>query len=47
VAGGTVELLREPKQKKLRPPKRGPGSRPAPAADEPEGEATDSDSTEE
>jgi large subunit ribosomal protein L15 len=46
-AGGTVELLREPKQKKVRPPKRGPGSRPAPAAGEPEGEATDSDSTEE
>src|SRR4051812_41718459 len=32
-AGGTVELLREPKGKKVRPPKRGPGSVPAPVAD--------------
>jgi len=40
-AGGTVELLREPKQKRLRPPKRGPGSVQAPVADEPESEATE------
>jgi large subunit ribosomal protein L15 len=40
-AGGTVELLREPKQKKVRPPKRGPGSVQAPVADEPESEATE------
>jgi large subunit ribosomal protein L15 len=39
-AGGTVELLREPKQKKVRPPKRGPGAVQAPVADEPESEAT-------
>jgi large subunit ribosomal protein L15 len=36
-AGGTVTLLREPKQKRQRAPKRGPGSRQEPAADaEPE-----------
>ena len=35
-AGGTVELLREPKVKKARPPKRGPGSVTAPVAEEPE-----------
>ena len=40
-AGGTVELLREPKRKKVRPPKRGPGSVQAPVADEPESEATE------
>jgi large subunit ribosomal protein L15 len=41
-AGGTVELLREPKQKKARPPKRGPGSVNAPVAEaEPESEATE------
>jgi hypothetical protein len=40
-AGGTVELLREPKVKKVRPPKRGPGSVTAPVADEPESEATE------
>jgi large subunit ribosomal protein L15 len=40
-AGGTVELLREPKQKKVRPPKRGPGSVHAPVADEQESEATE------
>jgi large subunit ribosomal protein L15 len=40
-AGGTVELLREPKQKKVRPSKRGPGSVQAPVADEPESEATE------
>ena len=40
-AGGTVELLREPKQKKVRPPKRGPGAVQAPVADEPESEATE------
>jgi large subunit ribosomal protein L15 len=40
-AGGTVELLREPKVKKARPPKRGPGSVTAPVADEPESEATE------
>jgi len=40
-AGGTVELLREPRQKKVRPPKRGPGSVQAPVADEPESEATE------
>jgi large subunit ribosomal protein L15 len=36
-AGGTVELLREPKKQKARPPKRGPKQAPAaeaPAADE-------------
>jgi large subunit ribosomal protein L15 len=33
-AGGTVELLREPKVKKARPPKRGPGSVTAPASDD-------------
>jgi large subunit ribosomal protein L15 len=38
-AGGTVELLRERKQKKVRPPKRGPGSVQAPVADEPEPES--------
>jgi large subunit ribosomal protein L15 len=38
-AGGTVELLREPKVKKVRPPKRGPGSVTAAVADdEPEAE---------
>src|SRR5689334_21025108 len=40
-AGGTVELLREPKVRKQRPPKRGPGSAKAPVADEPESEATE------
>ena len=40
-AGGTVELLRELKQKKVRPPKRGPGAVQAPVADEPESEATE------
>ena len=40
-AGGTVELLREPKGRKQRPPKRGPGSVQAPVADEPESEATE------
>ena len=38
-AGGTVELLREPKVRKQRPPKRGRGSIAAPVADEPEAEA--------
>jgi large subunit ribosomal protein L15 len=47
-AGGTVELLREPKVKKIRPPKRGPGSVQAPVADddvadEPEDEATEAE----
>jgi large subunit ribosomal protein L15 len=46
-AGGTVELLREPKVKKVRPPKRGPGSRTAPVADEPESEATEAPAAEE
>jgi large subunit ribosomal protein L15 len=51
-AGGSVELLREPKQKKQRPPKRGPGSVTAPVADEPESEtaeeaATDAEPAEE
>jgi large subunit ribosomal protein L15 len=46
-AGGTVELLREPKVKKVRPPKRGPGSVTAPVADEPEAEAEETtDATE-
>lgn len=36
-AGGTVELLREPK---VRPPKRGPGAVSAPVADEPDVEET-------
>jgi large subunit ribosomal protein L15 len=40
-AGGTVELLREPKERKVRPPKRGPKAAPA-AADEPAAETTDS-----
>src|SRR6058998_3688239 len=40
-AGGVVELLREPKVKKERPQKRGPGSVTAPVADEPEAEATE------
>src|SRR4051794_24055346 len=40
-AGGTVELLREPKVRKQRAPKRGPGSVQAPVADEPESEATE------
>jgi large subunit ribosomal protein L15 len=40
-AGGSVELLREPKVKKVRPPKRGPGSVTAAVADEPESEATE------
>src|SRR3954470_364123 len=40
-AGGSVELLREPKQKKKQAPKRGPGSVQAPVADEPESEATE------
>jgi large subunit ribosomal protein L15 len=39
-AGGTVELLREPKVKKVRPPKRGPGAVSAPVADEPDAEET-------
>jgi large subunit ribosomal protein L15 len=47
-AGGSVELLREPKVKKIRPPKRGPGSVQAPVADddvadEPEDEATEAE----
>ena len=52
-AGGTVELLREPKVKKKRPPKRGPGSDSTPVAgDEPETPAaeeaaTDAESAEE
>jgi large subunit ribosomal protein L15 len=46
-AGGTVELLREPKLKKVRPPKRGPGSVTAPVADEPESEATETPAAEE
>jgi large subunit ribosomal protein L15 len=50
-AGGTVELLREPKVKKVRPPKRGPGSVTVPVADEPEAEetaeATEPETTEE
>jgi large subunit ribosomal protein L15 len=46
-AGGTVELLREPKQKKARAPKRGPGSVQAPVADEPESEATEAAPAEE
>jgi large subunit ribosomal protein L15 len=46
-AGGTVELLREPKRKKVRPPKRGPGSVQAPVADEPESEATEAAPSEE
>jgi len=52
-AGGTVELLREPKVKKKRPPKRGPGSDSTPVADdEPASEAaeeaaTDAESAEE
>jgi hypothetical protein len=50
-AGGTVELLREPKVKKARPPKRGPGSATAAVADEqepePESEATEAPAPEE
>jgi len=46
-AGGTVELLREPKVRKQRPPKRGPGSVTAPVADEPESEATETAEAEE
>ena len=50
-AGGTVELLREPKVKKVRPPKRGPGAVTASVsddvADEPEDEATEPETTEE
>jgi hypothetical protein len=47
-AGGTVELLREPKQKKIRPPKRGPGSAQAPVAEEePESEPTEAAPAEE
>jgi large subunit ribosomal protein L15 len=52
-AGGTVELLREPKQKKVRPPKRGPGAvhdtpvAEEPEADEPESEATEAPAEEE
>src|SRR3954452_20422500 len=52
-AGGSVELLREPKVKKKRPPKRGPGSDSTPVADdEPASEAaeeaaTDAESAEE
>jgi large subunit ribosomal protein L15 len=43
-AGGTVELLREPKVKKQLPPKRGPGSITArAAAEEREAEATETD----
>ena len=46
-AGGTVELLREPKVKKVRPPKRGPGSVSAPVADdEPAAEAEAEETTE-
>jgi large subunit ribosomal protein L15 len=47
-AGGTVELLREPKAKKVRPPKRGPGSATARVADEPEEttEATEPEASE-
>src|SRR5437588_564669 len=40
-AGGTVELLRQPKVRKQRPPKRGPGSPTARVAAEPESEATE------
>jgi large subunit ribosomal protein L15 len=40
-AGGTVELLREPKVRKVRPPKRGPNREPAAAQAEPEADATD------
>jgi large subunit ribosomal protein L15 len=46
-AGGTVELLREPKVKKARPPKRGPGSVTAPVADEPDSETTETAEAEE
>jgi large subunit ribosomal protein L15 len=42
-AGGTIELLREPKERKVRPPKRGPKA--APAASEPEADATDDAAT--
>ena len=46
-AGGTVELLREPKVRKIRPPKRGPGSVAAPVADdEPEETAETAEATE-
>ena len=45
-AGGTVTLLREPKVKKQRPPKRGPGSRPEKVADAAEVEATDTETEE-
>jgi large subunit ribosomal protein L15 len=38
-AGGTIELLREPKERKVRPPKRGPNR--AQAAAQPEADATD------
>jgi large subunit ribosomal protein L15 len=46
-AGGTVELLREPKVKKELPKKRGPGSITAPVADEPEAEADAADVSDE
>src|SRR3954454_1530290 len=46
-AGGTVELLREPKVRKQRPPKRGPGSDTAPVADEPEAGADAADVSDE
>jgi large subunit ribosomal protein L15 len=46
-AGGTVELLREPKVKKARPPKRGPGSVTAPVADEPDSETIETAEAEE
>jgi large subunit ribosomal protein L15 len=46
-AGGTVELLREPKQKKVRPPKRGPGSREHAAVTARDDEATEARNEEE
>jgi large subunit ribosomal protein L15 len=46
-AGGTVDLLREPKVKKELPKKRGPGSITAPVADEPEAEADEADVSDE
>ena len=42
-AGDTIELLREPKERKVRPPKR--GAKAAPAASEPEADATDDAAT--
>jgi hypothetical protein len=40
-AGGTIELLREPKERKARPQKRGPKQAPAAAAEAPGADATD------